>query len=67
MTTSIKNIREIANTEVVSPREFLRIYAEEKEHIESAEIIPYGPGNKGAGKIKIVWKYPVFRPRRARG
>jgi hypothetical protein len=66
MVTSIRDIREIVNTEIVSPKEFLRIYAEERDNIESAQIVPYEPGNKDSGKIKIIWKYPVFRPRRMR-
>lgn len=62
----VRNIRSLKDdlfTEVVTPRDFLRLLVEEGDSIESSEIIPPTPG-KDFGKIRVVRKYPVVRPPR---
>jgi hypothetical protein len=46
-------------SEVVSPAEYIRIFNEERDTIERAEIIPARLGERGFGKIRIVRTYPV--------
>ena len=46
-------------SETVSPERFLKIYAQEKDNIESVKIVPAPLGSKILGRIKIVRKRPL--------
>jgi hypothetical protein len=48
------------NSEVVDPKEFIRIFNEERDTIKRAEIIPPKLGEKGFGKIRVVRNYPFY-------
>lgn len=63
-TAGIKDIQMELSTEVVSPREYLRIFNKEFDNIESSEIIPVKLGERGLGKIRVVRKYPIYKATR---
>jgi hypothetical protein len=47
-------------TEEVTPDEYIRIFRDERDKIDSAQIVPPQLGQKGFGYILIVKKTPVF-------
>lgn len=47
-------------TEEVTPDEYLRIFHDERDKIDSAQIVPPQLGQSGFGRILIIKKTPVF-------
>jgi len=48
-------------SELVDPEEFIRIFNQERDTIERAEIVPPKLGEGGFGRIRVVRKRPVYK------
>lgn len=47
--------------ELLSPEKFLNLNEKEKMNIISSRIIPPKLGDKGYGKIKVIYRNPIYR------
>ena len=49
------------NEEILTAEEYLRLFANFKDKIKTAVIIPPELGKNGFGAIKVTYKDPTFR------
>ena len=50
-------------TEVVTPSEYVRIFKEDRDRIESARVVPPRLGDDNFGVIVIKRKTPLYAPK----
>ncbi|MGE0884508.1 MAG: hypothetical protein AB7P14_13260 [Blastocatellales bacterium] len=51
-------------TEEVTPDEFIRMFIDEQDKIDFAQIVPPQLGKKGFGNILVVRKFAVYKPKK---
>jgi hypothetical protein len=52
-------------SEIVSPKAFLGIIAEQRQNIAGVEVRPAKLGTNGFGKLIVRYKIPVVKPQHA--
>ena len=50
-------------SEEVTPEEYMRIYKHERDNVESVRPVSAALGSGSFGRLRVVYKRPVFRHR----